>query len=182
MREERLRLYCYNETENKWVRLVSAGNPSWCYGAGVNTEENYVWANVSHFSDFGNGGGGEVPEQEVGGVAIDVLPKIQKVNATETCKNFTIRVTNGQNYEDTIDLKLTLSSIPLANQSDLLWFNWTADSIVVPSGQKEEIGLMVNTSSPKPASTGKYYFYIIAEGTSGFAKDYGAIHNVTGEV
>ena len=51
--ESKLRLNWYNESSDEWVRLESAGNPSWCYGAGVNTDANYVWANVSHFSEYG---------------------------------------------------------------------------------------------------------------------------------
>lgn len=59
--ESEMRLNWYNESSDEWVRLESAGNPSWCYGAGVNTDENYVWANVSHFSEYGVATTSEVP-------------------------------------------------------------------------------------------------------------------------
>lgn len=45
--EESLRIYYYNGTD--WT----AYDPP---DGGVNTAENYVWANVTHFSDFGVGG------------------------------------------------------------------------------------------------------------------------------
>ncbi|MFC1787399.1 hypothetical protein ACFLY8_05155, partial [Halobacteriota archaeon] len=176
--EERLRLYYYDEANNTWVRLVSAGNPSWCYGAGVNTEENYVWANVSHFSDYGNGGGGEVPEQPSGGVLVDILPSTQNVNATtEPCKNFTLRITNTQNFDDVIDFEITLSGIPPEYQANLSWFNWTAGSIDVPSGESKDVGLMVNISSD-PKDLGMYYFKIVAEYMSGSYIDTGVVNIV----
>ena len=59
--ESTMRLSWYNETSDEWVRLECAGNPSWCYGAGVNTDANYVWANVSHFSEYGAGGEPALP-------------------------------------------------------------------------------------------------------------------------
>ena len=52
MNEEDLRLRYYNTTTSKWENLNGTGDPAWCYGAGVNTVDKYVWANVSHFSIF----------------------------------------------------------------------------------------------------------------------------------
>ena len=54
--ESTVRLHQYNESTREWIRLEGAGVPSWCYGAGVDTDANYVWANVSHFSEYGKGG------------------------------------------------------------------------------------------------------------------------------
>ena len=45
----------YNESSGSWVKLVT-NSPSWVYGSGVDTANNYVWANVSHFSDYAVGG------------------------------------------------------------------------------------------------------------------------------
>ena len=53
--EEDLRMRYYNTTINDWESLNGTGDPVWCYGAGVDTTANYVWANVSHFSVFGIG-------------------------------------------------------------------------------------------------------------------------------
>ncbi len=44
LNESSLRLYYWNSTNNGWDPLAVGG---------VNTEENYVWANVSHFSTYG---------------------------------------------------------------------------------------------------------------------------------
>ena len=45
----------YNESSGSWVKLVT-NSPSWVYGSGVDTANNYVWANISHFSDYAVGG------------------------------------------------------------------------------------------------------------------------------
>jgi hypothetical protein len=44
--ESTLRLYYYNETSGSWQAYNSPNG-------GVNTAENYVWANTTHFSDWG---------------------------------------------------------------------------------------------------------------------------------
>lgn len=52
--EGSLGFYWWNLTSAAWEKLnASAG---WVYGAGVNTIENYVWVNATHFSDYGIGG------------------------------------------------------------------------------------------------------------------------------
>lgn len=175
MEEKRLRLNYYNETENKWVRLVSAGNPSCCYGAGVNIDENYVWANVSHFSDYGMQAP-EVPDKHLGGVGVSVLPKI-KVGEANKSYNFTIRVTNTQNFDEIVDLEATLSDIPEGYRANLSWLNWTADSIVISKDSSSDIGLRMDI--PAEVSSGYKCFSIHAEATVGVTEDYGWV-NVTG--
>jgi hypothetical protein len=54
LNESSLAMYWYNTTTQKWVKLST--NMSWVYGTGVNTVQNYVWANVSHFSNYAVGG------------------------------------------------------------------------------------------------------------------------------
>ncbi|MCD4810303.1 MAG: Ig-like domain-containing protein, partial [Methanosarcinales archaeon] len=53
--ESSLRLYWYNESSGNWIKLET-NSPTWVYGSGVDTANNYVWANVSHFSDYAVGG------------------------------------------------------------------------------------------------------------------------------
>jgi len=53
--ESSLRLYWYNESSGNWIKLETT-SPTWVYGSGVDTANNYVWANVSHFSDYAVGG------------------------------------------------------------------------------------------------------------------------------
>jgi S-layer protein (TIGR01567 family) len=50
-----LRLYWYNESSGNWIKLET-NSPTWVYGSGVDTANNYVWANVSQFSDYAVGG------------------------------------------------------------------------------------------------------------------------------
>ena len=54
LNESTLAMYWYNTTTAQWVKLTT--NMSWVYGTGVNTVQNYVWANVSHFSHYAVGG------------------------------------------------------------------------------------------------------------------------------
>ena len=52
--EDTLSLYWFNESVSDWIKLnVSVG---WVYDTGVDADNNYVWANVSHFSSYGGGG------------------------------------------------------------------------------------------------------------------------------
>ena len=52
--ESSLSMYWYNETTDSWIMLST--NLSWVHGTGVDTVHNYVWANISHFSDYSVGG------------------------------------------------------------------------------------------------------------------------------
>ena len=67
--ESTLRLYYYNVSADEWTRYDGAGV------GGVNTAENYCWANTTHFSTwaiFGtvnNGGGGGGSGGSGGGIA-----------------------------------------------------------------------------------------------------------------
>jgi hypothetical protein len=54
LNESSLSMYWYNETTGSWIKLST--DLPWVYGTGVNTEQNYVWANISHFSDYSVGG------------------------------------------------------------------------------------------------------------------------------
>jgi len=55
LEESSLRLYWFNESSSQWIKLET-GSPPWVYGSGVDTVNNYVLANVSHFSDYAVGG------------------------------------------------------------------------------------------------------------------------------
>ena len=57
--ESSLAMYWFNESASSWIKLST--NISWVYGTGVNMQENYVWANVSHFSDYTVGGANICP-------------------------------------------------------------------------------------------------------------------------
>ena len=58
--ESSLSLYWLNESSSQWVKL-SKGSPFWVNDVGVNTTDNFVWANVSHFSYYSIGGELYVP-------------------------------------------------------------------------------------------------------------------------
>jgi len=50
LNESQLEFYWYNSTLSEWQKLNMS--MSWVYGTGVDTNNNYVWANVSHFSEY----------------------------------------------------------------------------------------------------------------------------------
>jgi uncharacterized membrane protein len=50
--ESDLRLQYYDTTTGRWESLNGTDDPAWCNGAGVDTVNKYVWANVTHFSVF----------------------------------------------------------------------------------------------------------------------------------
>ncbi len=52
--ESSLGVYLYNSSLDEWVKLDSSMD--WVFGTGVDETNNYVWANVSHFSSYGAGG------------------------------------------------------------------------------------------------------------------------------
>ncbi|WP_129597731.1 TIGR04279 domain-containing protein [Methanohalophilus profundi] len=52
--ENDLQPYWYDEDNDKWV-ILQPGNPEFCLDTGVNTDENYVWAKVTHFSTYSMG-------------------------------------------------------------------------------------------------------------------------------
>jgi len=52
--ENSLKIYWYNETSKRWIELNSG--MGWVHGTRVNTDENYIWVNMSHFSDYAVGG------------------------------------------------------------------------------------------------------------------------------
>jgi hypothetical protein len=54
LNESSLAMYWYNTTTQNWDKLST--NMPWVYGTGVNMAQNYVWANVSHFSNYAVGG------------------------------------------------------------------------------------------------------------------------------
>jgi len=53
LEEESLSLYHYNPS-GEWEKLT--GSMDWVHSTGVDTVRNYVWANVTHFSDYAVGG------------------------------------------------------------------------------------------------------------------------------
>ena len=96
--EETLRIYWWNGSS--WVEIES----------GVNTIENYAWANVTHFSDYGIGGAGKA-DFIVDSVNISV-PVIAGTNTT-----LTVKVVNNGN------INLTLEDVNVSLFIDGVYYN-----------------------------------------------------------
>ncbi|CAG1004116.1 Serine protease AprX [Methanosarcinales archaeon] len=54
--ESSLRLYRWNTTSSAWEKLSGPGSPSFVNDAGVDTANNFVWANLTNLSEFAIGG------------------------------------------------------------------------------------------------------------------------------
>ena len=54
--ESSLRLYRWNTTSSGWEKLSGPGSPSFVNDAGVDTVNNFVWANLTNLSEFAIGG------------------------------------------------------------------------------------------------------------------------------
>ncbi len=63
LKEGTMGFYRWNQTSSSWEKLTSTMD--WVYGTGVDTMGNYVWANVSHFSDYSIGGVRVAPSIEL---------------------------------------------------------------------------------------------------------------------
>jgi hypothetical protein len=80
LKESSLSIYWWNESSSEWVKL-SKGTPYWVNDAGVNTTDNLVWVNVSHFSYYSVGGETYTPQPTPtaggggGGGAVEVIAK-----------------------------------------------------------------------------------------------------------
>ncbi|MCX6710920.1 MAG: hypothetical protein NTZ02_02410 [Candidatus Woesearchaeota archaeon] len=84
--ESTLKLSWYNQSSGTWVTM-SAGSPSWVNSTGVDTVNNYVWANVSHLSLYGINGSTAAapptPPPEEEGVTTTISPNVIYLNGTQ---------------------------------------------------------------------------------------------------
>ncbi|MDL5502088.1 MAG: hypothetical protein QSU88_02625, partial [Candidatus Methanoperedens sp.] len=60
-----LRLYRWNTTSSQWDKLSGPGSPSYVNDAGVDTINNFVWANLTNLSEFAIGGNLYTPPQPI---------------------------------------------------------------------------------------------------------------------
>jgi len=94
--ESTLSLYYWNGSA--WIRIKdyinsTIPNGPFVYDAGVNTEENYVWAVVNHFSVYA-----------LGGVSSPILTIISPKNGTTFYTNTTVNVTVEWKGEDKLGI------------------------------------------------------------------------------
>ncbi len=106
--ESSLKLYYYDESE--WVVLDS----------GVNTEENYVWANIDHFSVFAILGEETVVEQEED--FEDVVEELveEEVIVEEVVEEITVEEVIEEEVEEDIVIKENESEDEFINGEDLI--------------------------------------------------------------
>jgi hypothetical protein len=111
--ESTLQMSWYNETSGDWI-ILSAGNPDWVYDTGVNAAENYVWANMTHFSMYGINGSSIVPPPAVqnnnpGSTGAGGLPS---KSTTTTISSTTQTTTTSQTPTATSTITSSTSTLP----------------------------------------------------------------------
>jgi hypothetical protein len=151
--ESSLRLY--RLTNGSWVRLdcggscpINLSDGTVLYGAGVNTSENYVWANLSGLSVYGVGGEGE---KAITPVVVHILPFMtpskyfraeqeglrQRVSVNSTA-TFGIWLKNLDDEPNTIQLEYNLDPLTLGNVDVDV-----PESIILDTLEEKEIDVIV---------------------------------------
>ena len=132
--EEKLRLYYWNETSQEWEL---------CEQSGVNTIENYVWANVSHLTTF-------MPIADI------LPPELSNIYRTPASPS----------PDDTVYVYATISD-PSGIENAVLsyydgekWTNVTMKLYAAPAGQSPKTLNLYATIPPKEGGTViKYMIY-----------------------
>lgn len=176
--EGSLGFYWWNQTLSNWEKLTTAMD--WVNGAGVDTMENIVWANVTHFSDYSVGGLRMPPSIEL----TRYIPLIVKTN-----KKFNTNLLLG-NLADFELLNISIEEkIPggyrlrdgdnilpepvyVRNESGSTVIYWKIDRLA------SHTNLSLNYSTSAPDSAGNYTFIAEVFGFDAFNDKYAAF-NVT---
>lgn len=151
--ENDLKLYWYWKAEGKWMQLnkgsglVDKSGPD-VYDIGTDTDKNYMWANLSHFSVYGISG-------SVYGVSGTITtPAIGKTDHEITLVG--IKVPGAVMPGETATLEITLESVgqePNVKISlNLPWGTKEITTTLLPGMNKREISFTV----PEDASAGDY--------------------------
>jgi len=160
-----------NATRNYWGAADGPGGHGPGSGDKVSTNVTYSpWYTDEKMTTTKE----EASDYRIGGVTVIIMPKINSTSAGNST-NFTVRVINTQNYNEVVNLTLTL--IEGTATYNLTWFNWTTQSLAIEADSSEDRVLRADI----PTGTGSGYkvFGIIADTQhAGTSKDYGAI-NVT---
>jgi hypothetical protein len=180
--EGSLSFYWWNKTSSTWEKLSPAMN--WVYDAGVDTIENYVWANVSHFSDYGVGGLRMPPSLEIK----RDMPSSVKINqkfdmelelrnlADFELLNISIKEKIPPDYRLKDVEEISPEPVYVRNESGYTIIYWKIDRLA----SHKELSLEYSLSAPQ--SAGNYTFTANAFGFDAFNNKYAGFNITMQEV
>ncbi len=174
--EGSLGFYWWNRTSSAWEKLNPAMD--WVYGAGVDTIENYVWANVTHFSDYSIGGLREPPAIEINRDMPFTVKTGQKFDMELNLRNladfrlFNISVKEKipEGYRLREDEKISPRPIYIKNENNQTVIYWNIDRFASHSN------LSIKYSLSAPNSPGNYTFGAEAFGFDALNNKYAAFN------
>lgn len=180
--EGSLGFYWWNQTTSAWEKLSPAMD--WVNGAGVDTMENYVWANVTHFSDYSVGGLRMPPSIELMRDMPLTVKTNQKFNPTLLLRNLADFELLNISIKEKIPVGYHLrngdkiSPVPMyiRNESGSTVIYWKIDRLV------DHTNLSLNYPLSAPDSAGNYNFRAEAFGFDAFNNKYAAANATKQEV
>jgi hypothetical protein len=171
-----LSFYWWNQSSSVWEKLTPA--MEWVYGAGVDTIENYVWANVTHFSDYCVGGFRMPPTIEIN----REMPSIVKTNkkfkvelylnnqADFELFNLSIKEKIPEGYRLRKEQRIIPEPEYIGDENGSIAIYWRINKLA----SHTNLSLEYSLSAPK--STGNYTFKADAFGFDASGNKYAAVN------
>lgn len=180
--EGSLSFYWWNSTSLVWEKLTPAMN--WVYGAGVDTIENYVWANVTHFSDYSVGGLHTPPSLEIKRDLHSPVEINQKFDMELKLRNLADFELLNISIKEKIPARYRLKDVEeispepvyVRNESGYTIIYWKIDRLA----SHKDMSLEYSLSAPQ--SAGNYTFTANAFGFDAFNNKYAAFNITMQEV
>ncbi|VVB87092.1 Uncharacterised protein [uncultured archaeon] len=174
--EGSLGFYWWNKTSSAWEKL----NPAmgWVYSAGVDTIENYVWENVTHFSDYSVGGRRMPPALGINRDMPSTVKTGQKFDMELNLRNlagfglFNISVKEKipEGYRLREAEKISPRPAQIRNENNQTVIYWSIDGLTSHSN------LSIEYSLSAPNSPGNYTFRAEAFGFDALNNKYAAFN------
>ncbi len=180
--EGSLGFYWWNAPSSVWEKLSPAMD--WVYGAGVDTMENYVWANVSHFSDYSVGGIRMPPSMKITRVLPSSVKTHQKFDmnlyltnlADFELFNISLKEKIPDGYRLRGEERISPTPLYVRNESGSTVIYWNIDRLA------SHTNLSLNYSTSAPDSAGNYTFMAETFGFDAFNNKYAASNATKQEV
>ncbi len=180
--EGSLGFYWWNQTSSIWEKLSPA--MGWVNGAGVDTMENYVWANVTHFSDYSVGGLRMPPSIKLTRYMPLTVKTNQKFNpnlllgnlADLELLNISIKEKIPEGYRLRDGDKISPRPVYVRNENGSTVIYWTIDRLA------SHTNLSLNYSLSAPHLAGNYTFRAETFGFDDFNNKYAATNATKQEV
>lgn len=167
LEEGSLNLYWWNQTTSSWEKLDTSMD--WIYGTGVDTVDNYVWANLTHFSVYGAGGNSVPPLLSIKREYSSLVRSNEKFETTLYLENhadfelFNIEVREKipSGYQIRGNQRIIPEPVFVEEENDYTIIHWKIDRL---SGHKN-FTMKYTIFAPKPSDN-----YTLKADTFGFDK------------